>query len=71
MSDGAPLSRADDTELEHAWTAALRADREACELHRVPIAEAAVALGKPLDETARLLEEARRDLGLDGDKNLI
>jgi hypothetical protein len=46
-------------------------DREACELHRVPIAEAAVALGKPLDETARLLEEARRDLGLDGDKNLI
>jgi RNA polymerase sigma-70 factor (ECF subfamily) len=42
-----------------------------CELHRVPIAEAAVALGKPLDEAARLLEEARRDLGLDGDKNLI
>jgi len=25
----------------------------------------------PLDEAARLLEEARRDLGLDGDKNLI
>ena len=65
------MSRADDIESEHAWTAALRGDREACELHRVPIAEAAVALGKPLDETARLLEEARRDLGLDGDKNLI
>jgi len=71
MSDGAPLSRADDTELEHARTAALRGDRQACELHRVPIAEAAVALGMPLDQAARLLEEARRDLGLDGDKNLI
>ena len=33
--------------------------------------QAAVALGMPLDEAARLLEEARRDLGLDGDKNLI
>ena len=71
MSDEAPLSRADDTELEHAWTAARGGDREACELHRLPIAEAAVALGMPLDEAARLLEKARRDLGLDGDKNLI
>jgi RNA polymerase sigma factor (sigma-70 family) len=42
-----------------------------CELHRVPLAEAAMALGMPLDVAARLLEEARRDLGLTGDKNLI
>jgi hypothetical protein len=58
MSDGAPLSRADDIELEHAWTAALRGDREACELHRVPIAEAAAALGMPLDEAARPARES-------------
>jgi DNA-directed RNA polymerase specialized sigma24 family protein len=42
-----------------------------CELHRVPLTEAATALGMPLEEAARLLEKARRDLGLGGDKNLI
>jgi RNA polymerase sigma factor (sigma-70 family) len=42
-----------------------------CELHRVPLSEAAAALGIPLEDAARLLAEASRDLGLDRDKNLI
>jgi DNA-directed RNA polymerase specialized sigma24 family protein len=42
-----------------------------CEHHRVPLTQVAVALGLPLEEAARLLEEARRDLGLGGEKNLI
>lgn len=41
-----------------------------CELHRLPLDEAAAALGLPLAEAARLLEEARRRLGLTADKNL-
>ena len=39
------------------------------ELHRVPLTEAALALGMSVEEAARLLEEARRDLGQD--RNLI
>ncbi len=42
-----------------------------CELHRVPLTEAALALGMSVEEAARLLEEARRDLGLGQDRNLI
>jgi DNA-directed RNA polymerase specialized sigma24 family protein len=42
-----------------------------CELHRVPLTEAALALGMSVEEAARLLEEARRDLGLGRDRNLI
>jgi RNA polymerase sigma-70 factor (ECF subfamily) len=42
-----------------------------CELHRVPLSEAAQALGIGLDDAARLLEEARRHLGLGEDRNLI
>ena len=42
-----------------------------CELHRVPLTEAALALGISLEEAARRLEEARRDLGLGQDRNLI
>ena len=41
------------------------------ELHRVPLTEAALALGMSVEEAARLLEEARRDLGLGQDRNLI
>jgi RNA polymerase sigma factor (sigma-70 family) len=42
-----------------------------CELRRVPISEAALALGISVDEAARLLEQARRRIGLSEDKNLI
>lgn len=42
-----------------------------CELHCVPLSEAALALGIRLDDAARLLEEARRRLGLGEDRNLI
>ena len=42
-----------------------------CELHRVPLTEAALAFGISVEEAARLLEEARRDLGLGQDRNLI
>jgi RNA polymerase sigma factor (sigma-70 family) len=42
-----------------------------CERHRVPLTEAALALGISVEEAARLLEEARRDLGLGQDRNLI
>jgi RNA polymerase sigma-70 factor (ECF subfamily) len=41
------------------------------ELHRVPLTEAALALGMSVEEAARLLEEARRDLGRGQDRNLI
>jgi RNA polymerase sigma factor (sigma-70 family) len=36
-----------------------------CELHRVPLPETALALGLPVTQTARLLEEARHRLGLE------
>jgi RNA polymerase sigma-70 factor (ECF subfamily) len=39
------------------------------ELHRVPLSETALALGLSVTETARLLEEARRDLGVVADRN--
>ena len=39
------------------------------ELHRVPLSETALALGLSVTETARLLEEARRDLGVAADRN--
>src|SRR6267378_1597196 len=42
-----------------------------CELNRVPLTEAALALGISVEEGTRLLEEARRDLGLGQDRNLI
>ena len=42
-----------------------------CELHRVPLTEAALALGMSVKQAARLLEKARRDLGLGQDRNLI
>jgi RNA polymerase sigma-70 factor (ECF subfamily) len=42
-----------------------------CELHRVPLTEAALALGMSVEEAARLLEEAHRDLGLGQGRNLI
>jgi len=42
-----------------------------CELHRVALSEAALALGIRLDDAAELLEEARRHLGLGEDRNLI
>jgi DNA-directed RNA polymerase specialized sigma24 family protein len=42
-----------------------------CELHRVPLTEAAVALGIPLEEAAGLLEEARHNLGVDRDTNMM
>jgi RNA polymerase sigma-70 factor, ECF subfamily len=38
-------------------------------LHRVPLSETALALGLSVTETARLLEEARRDLGVAADRN--
>jgi RNA polymerase sigma factor (sigma-70 family) len=38
------------------------------ELHRVPLSETALALGLSVTETARLLEEARRDLGVGADR---
>jgi RNA polymerase sigma factor (sigma-70 family) len=40
------------------------------ELHRVPLSETALALGLSVTETARLLEEARRDLGVAADRKL-
>jgi RNA polymerase sigma-70 factor (ECF subfamily) len=42
-----------------------------CELHRVPLTEAALVLGISVEEAARLLEETRRNLGLGQDRNLI
>jgi len=42
-----------------------------CELHRVPLTEAALALGISVEEAGRRLEEARRDLCLGQDRNLI
>jgi RNA polymerase sigma-70 factor (ECF subfamily) len=39
------------------------------ELHRVPLSETALALGLSVTETERLLEEARRDLGVVADRN--
>jgi RNA polymerase sigma-70 factor (ECF subfamily) len=42
-----------------------------CELHRVPLTEAALALGVSVEQAARLLEEARRHLGLGQNRNLI
>jgi hypothetical protein len=35
------------------------------------LTEAALAVGMSVEEAARLLEEARRDLGLGQDRNLI
>jgi len=40
------------------------------ELHRVPLSETAFAVGLSVTETARLLEEARRDLGVAADRKL-
>jgi RNA polymerase sigma factor (sigma-70 family) len=60
-----------DEELTHTLDPRAREVFLLCELHRVPLTEAATALAMPLEEAARLLEEARRDLGLGGDKNLI
>jgi DNA-directed RNA polymerase specialized sigma24 family protein len=60
-----------DEELTHTLDPCAREVFLLCELHRVPLTEAATALGMPLEEAARLLEKARRDLGLGGDKNLI
>jgi DNA-directed RNA polymerase specialized sigma24 family protein len=60
-----------DEELTRTLDPRVRVVFLLCELHRVPLAEAAVALGMPLEDAARLFEEARRDLGLGGDKNLI
>ena len=60
-----------DEELTHTLDPRAREVFLLCELHRVPLTEAATALGMPLEEAARLLEKARRDLGLGGDKNLI
>jgi RNA polymerase sigma-70 factor (ECF subfamily) len=42
-----------------------------CELHRVPLTEGALAFRISVEEAARRLEEARRDLGLGQDRNLI
>jgi RNA polymerase sigma-70 factor (ECF subfamily) len=42
-----------------------------CELHRVPLTEAALALGVSVEQAARLLEEARRHLGLGQNRSLI
>jgi RNA polymerase sigma-70 factor (ECF subfamily) len=40
------------------------------ELHRVPLPEIAVALGRPVKEVVRLIEEARNRLGLDSGKQM-
>jgi RNA polymerase sigma factor (sigma-70 family) len=60
-----------DEELTRALDPRAREVFLLCELHRVPLTQIAVALGLPLEEAAHLFEEARRDLGLGGDKNLI
>jgi DNA-directed RNA polymerase specialized sigma24 family protein len=60
-----------DEELTRTLDPRARGVSLLCELHRVPLTEAAVALGIPLEEAAGLLEEARHNLGVDGDKNLI
>ena len=60
-----------DEELTRALDPQSREVFLLCELHRVPLTEAAVALGLPLEEAAHLFEDGRRDLGLSGDKNLI
>jgi len=60
-----------DEELTHTLDPRARAVFLLCELHRVPLKEATAALNIPLEKAVRLLEQARRDLGLGGEKNLI
>jgi RNA polymerase sigma factor (sigma-70 family) len=60
-----------DEELTHTLDPRARAVFLLCELHRVPLKEATAALNIPLEKAVRLLAQARRDLGLGGEKNLI
>jgi DNA-directed RNA polymerase specialized sigma24 family protein len=60
-----------DEELTRALDPRAREVFLLCELHRVPLTEAALALGISVQQAAHLLEEACRDLGLGQDRNLI
>jgi RNA polymerase sigma-70 factor (ECF subfamily) len=59
-----------DEQLTHTADPRAREAFLLYELHRVPLCETALALGLYVTETARLLEEARPDLGVGADGKL-